>query len=116
METEELATVEASAKKGMEIAVGPGKYQPAPPGYMRADEDSKDDKNTDEDEDIEAPYLAPKQNPTPKTPQDEQTAPTLLKGRFASAEDSQVSSGDESIPELIDLREEEEVPPPFPLK
>ena len=74
METEELAMVEAPAKKGMGIAVGPGEYQPAPPRYMRADEDSEDDKDTDEDEDIEAPYLAPKQNPTPKTPQDEQTA------------------------------------------
>ena len=116
METEELATVEAPAKKGMGIAVGPGEYQPAPPRYMRADEDSEDDKDTDEDEDIEAPYLAPKQNPTPKTPQDEQTAPTLPKGKFASAKDSQVSSGDESIPELIDLREEEEVPQPSPPK
>ena len=29
---------------------------------------------------------------------------------------SQVSSGEESIPELIDLREEEEVPPSSPLK
>ena len=116
METEELATVEAPAKKGMAIAVGPGEYQPVPSRYMRANEDSKDDKDTDEDEDIEAPYLAPKQNPTPKTPQDEKTAPILLKGKFASAKDSQVSSGDESIPELIDLREEEEVPPPSPPK
>ena len=79
---------------------------------MRADEDSEDDKDTDEDEDIETPYLAPKQNPTLKTPQDEQIASTLPKNKFASAEDSQVSSGDESIPELIDLREGEEVPPP----
>ena len=116
METEELATIEAPAKKGMGIAVGPGEYQPSPLRYMRADKDSEDDKDTDEDEDIEAPYLAPKQNPTLKTPQDEQTAPTLLKSKFASAEDSQVSSGDESIPELIDLREEEEVPPPSPPK
>ena len=114
METEELATVEAPAKKGMGIVVGPGEYQPAPPRYMRADEDSKDDKDIDED--IEAPYLAPKQNPTPKTPQDEQTAPTLPKGKFASAKDSQVSTGDESIPELINLREKEEVSPLPPPK
>ena len=116
METEELATVEAPAKKGMGIAVGPGEYQPTPPRWVRADEDSEDDKDTDEDEDIEAPYPVPKQNPTPKTPQDEQTAPTLLKGKFASAKGSQVSSDDESIPEFIDLREEEEVPPPSPPK
>ena len=112
METEELVMVEAPAKKGMGIAVGPGEYQLASPRYVRANEDSKDDKDIDEAEDIEAPYLAPKQNPTLKTPQDEQTAPTLPKGKFASAKDSQVSSGDESIPELVDLREEEEVPPP----
>ena len=86
METEELATVEAPAKKGMGIAVGPGEYQPTPPRYLRADGDNEDDKDTDEEEDIEAPYLAPKQNLTPKTPQDEQTAPTLPKGKFASAE------------------------------
>ena len=104
METEELAMVEAPAKKGMGIAVGPGEYQSTPPRYMRADEDSKDNRDTDEDEDIEAPYLAPKQNPTPKTPQDEQTAPTLPKSKIASAKDSQVSLGDESIPELFDLR------------
>ena len=116
METEELATVEAPAKKGMGIAVGPGEYQPVPPRYVRANEDSEDDKDTDEDEDIEALYLSPKQNPTPETPQDEQTAPTLLKGKFASAKDPQVSSGDESIPELIDLREDEEVPLPSPPK
>ena len=63
METEELAMVEAPAKKGTGIAVGPGEYQPAPPRYVKANEDSEDDKNIDEDEDIEAPYLAPKQNP-----------------------------------------------------
>ena len=116
MEIENPATAEAPVKKGMGIAVGPGEYQPAPPRYVRANKDSEDDKNTDEDEDIEAPYLAPKQNPTPKTPQDKQMAPTLLKSKFASAKDLQVSSGDESIPELIDLREKEEVPPPSPPK
>ena len=83
---------------------------------MRANEDSEDDKDVDEDEDIEAPYLAPKQTPTPKIPQDEQTAPTLQKDKIASDIDSQVSSDDESIPELIDLREEEEVSPPSPPK
>ena len=114
MEIEDPATAEAPVKKGMGIAVGPGNYQPTPPRYVRADKDSEDDKDTDED--IEAPYLAPEQNPTPKTPQDEQTAPTLLKSKFASAEDSQMSSDDESIPELIDLREEEEVLPPSPPK
>ena len=116
MEIEDPAMAEAPVRKGMGIAVGPGEYQHTPPRYMRAKEVSEDNKDTDEEEDIEAPYLAPKQNPTPKTPQDEQTAPTLLKSKFASAKDSQVSSGDESITELIDLREEEEIPPPSPPK
>ena len=52
----------------------------------------------------------------PKPSQDEQTAQVPPKGNKAPAEDSQESSGEESIPELIDLREEEEVPPPSPLK
>ena len=54
METEELATVEAPAKNGMGIAVGPGEYQPTPPRYVRANKDSEDDKDTDEDNHIES--------------------------------------------------------------
>ena len=68
METEEPTMMEAPAKKGMRIAVGPGDYQSAPPKYVRADEDSTDGQHPDEDKDIEAPYLVPKQNPIPKTP------------------------------------------------
>ena len=116
METKEPTMMEAPAKKGMRIAVGPGDYQSAPPKYVRAYKDSMDGQDPDEDEDIEAPYLVPKQNPIPKTPQDEQTSPAPPKGNSASAEDSQVPSGEESIPELINLREEEEVPPPSPSK
>ena len=112
IETEDPATAEAPVKKGMGIAVGPGNYQPAPPRYMRADEDSEDGQDTDEEEDIEAPYLAPKQTSVPKSSQDEQTAQAPLKGKKPPAEDSQESSGEESIPELIDLREGDEVPPP----
>ena len=116
MTPDQIEIDEAPAKKGMEIAVGPGEYQPVPPRYIRADKDNEDDKDTDEEEDIEAPYLAPKQNPTLKTLQDEQTAPALQKGKIASDIDSQVSSDNESIPEFIDLREEEEVSPPSPPK
>ena len=112
METEDLATAEAPVKKGMGIAVGPGNYQPAPPRYMRADEDSEDGQDTDEEGDIEAPYLAPKQTPVPKPSQDEPTAQAILEEKKTPAEDLQDSSGEESIPELIDLREGEEVPPP----
>ena len=95
----------------MGIAVRPEEYIPASPSYVKDGEDDIDDQDTDGDEDVEAPFLTPKENPTPKTPWDEQTAPTPLKGNTASAEDSQVSSSDESIPELIDPREEEDVPP-----
>ena len=50
METEGPATAGAPVKKGMGIAVGPGNYQPAPPRYMRADEDSEDGQDTDKKE------------------------------------------------------------------
>ena len=106
-----ILMVEAPAKEGMGIAVGPEEYIPASLRYVRDGEDDADDQDTDGDEDMEVPFLAPKENPIPKTPQDEQTAPTPLKGNTASVEDSQVSSSDEPIPELIDLREEEDVPP-----
>ena len=110
METEEPAMVKAPAKEGMGIAVGPEEYTPASPRYVRDGEDDVDDQDTDEDEDMEAPFLALKENPTPKS-WNKQTTPTPLKGNTASAEDPQVSSSDQSIPELIDLREEEGVPP-----
>ena len=42
METKEPTIMEAPAKKGMGIAVGPGDYQPTPPKYVRADKDSMD--------------------------------------------------------------------------
>ena len=81
METEDPATAEGPIKKGMGIAVGPGNYQPAPPRYMRADEDSEDGQDTDEEEDIKAAYLALKQTSVPKSSQDEQTAQAALKGK-----------------------------------
>ena len=111
METEEPAMVEAPAKEGVGIAVGPEEYTPASPRYVTDGEDDTDNQDIDRDEDMEAPFLAPKENPTPKSPWDEQTALTPLKGNTASAEDPQASSSDESIPELIDLREEEGVHP-----
>ena len=112
METEDPATAEAPVKKGMGIAAGPGNYQPATPRYMRADEDSEDGQDINEEGDIEAPYLAPKQTLAPKPSQDQPTAQAPSKEKNPPAEDSQDSSDEESIPELIDLREGEEVPPP----
>ena len=44
METEEQETIEAPIKRGMGISVAPEKYQPAPPRYIRAGENSGDAK------------------------------------------------------------------------
>ena len=55
MEIEDPGTAEAPVKKGMGIAVGPGNYQPTSPRYVRANEDSVDGQDTDEEGDIEAP-------------------------------------------------------------
>ena len=116
MEMGDPATVEAPVKKGMGIAAAPGNYQPATPRYVRADEDSEDGQDTDEEGDIEAPYLAPKQTPVPKPLQDEPIVQAPSKEKNPPAEDSQDSSGEESIPELINLGDGEEVPPPSLLK
>ena len=119
METEDLSTAEAPVKEGMGIAAAPENHQPATPRYIGADEgseDSEDGQDTDEEGDIEAPYLVPKQTPAPKPLQDGPIVQVPLKGKNPPAEDSQDSSGEESIPELIDLREGEEVPPPTLLK
>ena len=95
METADPATAEAPVKKGMGIAAGSGNYQPATPRYVRADEDSEDGQDTDEEGDIEAPYLVPKQTPVPKPSQDEPIVQVLSKEKNPPAEDSQDSSGEE---------------------
>ena len=115
METEEPAMVEASAKEGMGIAVGPEEYIPASPRYVRDGEDDADDQDTDGDEDVEAPFLAPKDDPTfTRIPQDVQAALLSLKGNTTTAKDLQVSSSDEFIPELVDLGKEEDAPLSLP--
>ena len=58
METEEPAMVEAPAKEGMGIAVGPEEYLPASRRYVRDSEDDTNDLDMEEDEDVEAPFLA----------------------------------------------------------
>ena len=117
METEEPAMVEAPAKEGMGIAVGPEEYLPTSPKYVRDGEDDADDQDMDGEEDVEAPFLAPKDDPTStRTPQDVQAALLSLKGNAATAKDPQVSSSNESIPELIDLGKEEDAPPSLPPK
>ena len=80
---------EATSKLRMGLHVGPTKYQPASLKYIRAEEE--------EDDDVEAPYLAPRDITKAKNyPEDD-----LLS----------ISSG--SLPDLIDLEEEE--PPCQPL-
>ena len=66
----------------------------------------------DEEGDIEATYLAPKQTPAPKPSQGGPIVQAPLKEKNPPAEDSQGSSGVESMLELIDLGEGEEMPPP----
>ena len=95
METEEQDTIEAPIKRGMGISVAPEKYQPAPPRYIRAGENGGDEEDgQDEEEDLEAPYLAPK--------------PALLSGLAQSEKSVQIPAADDKAPELIDLREEGE--------
>ena len=112
METENLATAEAPVKEGMGTAAAPENYQPAISRYIRADEYSEDGQDTDEEGDIEVTYLAPKQTPAPKPSQDGPIVQAPLKEKNPPAEDSPGSSGEESMPELIDLGEAEEMPPP----
>ena len=106
METEEQDTTEAPMKRGMGVSVAPKKYQPTSPRYIRAGEDSGDKADDqDEEEDLEAPYLAPK--------------PALSSGPVQSEGSVQMPatedlSDPESIPELINLREEGEKLFPFP--
>ena len=51
METEDPATAEAPVKNEMGIAAAPGNYQPVTPRYVRANEDSEDGQDTDEEGD-----------------------------------------------------------------
>ena len=111
METESLAPAGASVKEGMGIAAAPENYQPATPRYIRADDDSEDGWDTDEEGDIEATYLAPKQTPALKPLQDGPIVQAPLKEKNPPAEDLQGSSGEKSMPELIDLGEGEKMPP-----
>ena len=93
--------------------MAPKKYQPAPPRYIRAGESSEDEENgQDEEEDLEAPYLAPKSALSSGPAQSEGPAQIPAAGDQTLAKD--LSDSDLSIPELIDLREEGEKPSLFP--
>ena len=112
MEVEGQDPTEAPIKRGMGISVAPKKYQPAPPRYIRAGENSEDEEDgQDDEEDLEAPYLAPKSALSSGPAQSEESAQIPAAGDQAPAKDL---SDSEFIPELIDLREEGEKPSPFP--
>ena len=62
MEAEEegnLPIEEVTSKLKMGLHVGPARYQPASPRYIRAEEEEEEE---EEDKDVEAPYLAPRDN------------------------------------------------------
>ena len=112
METEEQDTTEAPIKRGMGISVAPERYQPTSPRYIRAGEDSGDEEDgQDEEEDLEAPYLAPKPALFSGPAQSGKSIQMPAAGDKAPAKDL---SDPESISELIDLREEGEKLSPFP--
>ena len=115
MEAEEQDTTEAPVKREMGISVAPKDYQPAPPRYIRAGENSKDEENDqDEEEDLEAPCPAPKLAPSSRPAQNKGLAQMPMKGGQTPVKDLSESELSELIPELIDLREEGEKPSPFP--
>ena len=82
-----LPVEEATSKLRMGLHVGPDKYQPASPRYIRAEEEEEEE----DEEDIEAPYLAPKD---------------IIKSK-SYFEDDLLSISSGSLPDLIDLKEEE---------
>ena len=60
-EEEDLPVEKATSKLRMGLHVGPARYQPASPKYIRAEEEEEEE---EEDGDVEAPYLAPRGWPT----------------------------------------------------
>ena len=115
MEADGQDTTEAPVKRGMGVSAAPKKFQPAPPRYIRAGENSEDEKNgQDEEEDLEAPYLAPKSALSSGPAQSEEPAQIPAAGDQTPAKDWSDLDLSEPIPELIDLREEGENHPPFP--
>ena len=115
MEADGQDTTEAPVQRGMGISMAPKDYQPAPPRYIKAGENSEDEENgQDKEENLEAPYLAPKLAPSSSPAQNEGLAQIPMKGGQTPANDLSESELSESIPELIDQRDEGEKPSPFP--
>ena len=99
----------------MGISAAPVKYQPAPPRYIRAGENSEDEEDgQDEEEDFEALYLAPKSTLSSRPAQSEKSAQIPAAGEHIPVKDLSDLDLSEPMPELIDLREEGEKSSPFP--
>ena len=105
MDTDGQSMTEDPPKEGMGIKTAPHEYQPASPRYIH-----------DGDEDVEAPFLAPKDAPTARTFEDIKTAFHSMKRATSEARSVSASPGDDSVPDLIDLDREAAVPPPLPPK
>ena len=88
-EEEDPPMEEATSKLRMGLHVGPAKYQPASPKYVRAEEEEEEE----EDDDVEAPYQAPRDRARAKD----------------CPEEGPLTSSSEFIPALIDWNEE--IPP-----
>ena len=115
MEVEEQDSIGAPINRGMGISAAPQKYQPTPPRYIRAGENSEDEEDgQDEEEDLEAPYMAPKPTLLSGPAQSEESVPVPIAGDRIPEKDLPDADLLEPMPELIDLREEGENPPPFP--
>ena len=110
METKGPVTAGTPAREGMGINAAPDNYQPASPRYVRADEDSEDGV------DIDAPYLAPRPALPLNLSQNEKMKQTPAKDGQTPMGNPPESSGDESMPELIDLRDGENTTTPPPSK
>ena len=89
-EEEDLPMEEATSKPPMGMKTAPAKYQPASPKYVR-DEEEKDT----EDDNVEAPYLAPKKSVR----------------AHDDFEEGLLTSSSESIPDLINIEQDEDIPP-----
>ena len=115
MEVEEQDSTGTPIKRGMGISAAPEKYQPAPTRYITAGENSEDEEDgQDEEEDLEAPYLAPKPALLSGPAQSEESVLVPVAGDQIPAKDLSDVDLLESMPELIDLRQEGEKPPRFP--
>ena len=111
MEAKGPDTAGTPAREGMGINAAPDNYQPVFPRYVRADEDSED-----EGVDIEAPYLTPGLALPLNLSQNEKVKRIPAKDGQTPIGNPPESSGDKSMPELIDLKDRENTTTPPPPK